>query len=120
MDGPGPARPVSCPDQSPEAMTQTQPRPRPADAQGQATSTTRKPPTLAVPERPKLAPGVKLAGQMKESAFEDPPWLIEREDGGYIQVNELLYRIAEQCDGRHTVQEIAANVSDGAGPPIGA
>src|SRR4051812_27071551 len=30
----------------------------------------------AIPERPALAPGVNLAGQMQESAFEDPPWLI--------------------------------------------
>src|SRR5207248_6312744 len=50
---------------------------------------------IVFPERPKLAPGVTLAGQMKESAFKNPPWLIEREDAGYVQVPEVLYRIAE-------------------------
>jgi hypothetical protein len=47
-------------------------------------------------ERPKLAPGVDLAGQMQESAVVNPPWLLEREEAGYIQVTELLYRVAER------------------------
>jgi putative peptide zinc metalloprotease protein len=70
---------------------------------------------VVFPERPSLAPGVTLAGQMKESAFKEPPWLIEREEAGYVQVPELLYRIAEQCDGTHTVEEIAASASESSG-----
>jgi len=69
-------------------------------------------------ERPSLAPGVTLAGQMKESAFKEPPWLIEREEAGYVQVPELLYRIAEQCDGAHTIDEIATSVSETTGQNI--
>lgn len=76
--------------------------------------------TISVPERPRLAPGVKLAGQMKESAFKDPPWLIEREGAGYVQVTEPLYRIAEQCDGQRTIEEIASAVSQATGEPLGA
>ncbi len=72
----------------------------------------------AVPDRPRLAPGVKLAGQMRESAFVDPPWLIEREGQGYVQVTELLYRIAERCDGQHTLSEIARGVSEQAGRSV--
>lgn len=70
---------------------------------------------VQVPARPALAPGVKLAGEMHESAFKDPPWLIEREGAGYVQVTELLYRIAEQCDGQHDLEEIATAVSDATG-----
>lgn len=69
-------------------------------------------PKLTVPARPTLAPGVRLAGQMRESAFKNPPWLIERGGAGYVQVTELLYRIAELCDGRRTLAEIAQTVSE--------
>lgn len=71
-----------------------------------------QPAPLRMPERPKLAPGVALAGQMRESAFVDPPWLLEREEAGYIQVTELLYRVAEQCDGQQTFDQIAQKVSE--------
>jgi putative peptide zinc metalloprotease protein len=49
---------------------------------------------------------------MEESAFQDPPWLLEREGAGYVQVTELLYRIAEACDGQRTLAEIAERVSE--------
>lgn len=71
----------------------------------------------AIPERPRLAPGVKLAGQMQESAFKEPPWLLERDGAGYVQVTELLYRIAEQSTGDHGYDAIAANLTD-AGLPV--
>ena len=54
---------------------------------------------------------------MRESAFENPPWLLEREGAGYVQVTELLYRIAEQSTGTNTVEQIAANIS-AAGKPV--
>ena len=69
-------------------------------------------PKLKLPERPQLAPDVELAGQMEESAYEDPPWLLERKESGYVQVTELLYRIAERCDGKHTYEQIAQEVSE--------
>ena len=75
---------------------------------------------LQLPERPRLAPSVKLAGQMRESAFVKPPWLIEREGAGYCQVTELLYRIAELCDGEHTPDEIAARVAQATGRNVSA
>lgn len=37
-----------------------------------------------VPDKPRLTPGVEPAGQMQESAFVDPPWLLERKDAGYV------------------------------------
>ena len=57
---------------------------------------------------------------MKESAFVDPPWLIEHEGAGYVQVTALLYQIAEQCNGRQTVDEIAARVSESYGKKVSA
>src|SRR5688572_30564931 len=54
------------------------------------------PPNL--PERPKLAEGIELMGEMKESAFKDPPWLASR-DGKFLQITEVLHRIAEQSTG---------------------
>jgi putative peptide zinc metalloprotease protein len=57
---------------------------------------------------------------MQESAFKDPPWLLEREGSGYLQVNALLYHIAEQCNGRQTTEEIASQVSAQMGQEIAA
>ena len=54
---------------------------------------------------------------MQESAFENPPWLLEREGAGYVQVTELLFRIAERCTGSNTVEDIAAAIS-AAGKPV--
>ena len=65
-----------------------------------------EPSAVEVPERPVLAPGVELVGEMKETGFEDRQWLIQR-DGRFIQLTELLYRIAEQADGTRTPGEIA-------------
>jgi putative peptide zinc metalloprotease protein len=57
---------------------------------------------------------------MEESAFEEPPWLLEREGAGYVQVTELLYRIAEACDGQRTLAEIAERVSEQTGREVSA
>jgi putative peptide zinc metalloprotease protein len=73
--------------------------------QGQA-----PPQQLQVPEQPALGDDVELLGEMKESAFLDPQWLISR-DGRYVQVTELLYRIAEQIDGTRNWQQIAEAAS---------
>ena len=75
------------------------------------------PPPVPGPERPELLAGVRPLGQMTESAYRDPPWLIDREDRGYLQVTELVHRIAERCDGRRSIDEIAADISR-AGEPV--
>src|SRR5437868_756234 len=64
------------------------------------------------PEHPRLADGVRLVGAMKESAYVDPPWLIDREGVGYLQVSQLLYQIAEACDGRRSPEEIARHITE--------
>jgi putative peptide zinc metalloprotease protein len=69
--------------------------------QGQAAA------TAEMPERPALAPNVQLIGEMKGTGFKDQQWLVQR-DGRFIQLTELLYRVAEQANGERTPREIAA------------
>jgi putative peptide zinc metalloprotease protein len=64
-----------------------------------------------VPERPVLAPGVELLGGMQATGFRDRQWLIQQ-SGRFLQVTELLYRVAERADGERTLAEIAAVVTD--------
>jgi hypothetical protein len=52
---------------------------------------------------------------MQESAFVKPPWLIERQGEGYLQVPKPLYRVAERADGEHTVGDIAREVGESEG-----
>jgi hypothetical protein len=49
-------------------------------------------------ERPRLAANVSLIGEMPETGFTEQQWLIQRA-GRFVQVTELLYRIAEHADG---------------------
>src|SRR5438309_1183434 len=72
-------------------------------------------PTLSVPdsdstERPILRANVRLVGQMRDTGFEHPQWLVQR-GGEFLQVTELLYRILEQIDGRNTFDNIAERVT---------
>lgn len=66
---------------------------------------------LIVPECPVLAPAVELVGEFRGSGYEARQWLVQR-DGQFIQVSELLYRVAEQADGEHTLDQIAATLTD--------
>jgi putative peptide zinc metalloprotease protein len=81
-------------------------------AQKQTKAPPRQPTVTAadVAERPALAPNVELQGEMQESGFNDKQWLVQR-DGRYIQLTELLYRIAEQANGQRTLDQIAEEVS---------
>ena len=67
--------------------------------------------TVEVPEHPSLAPNVRLVGEMKGTGFKDRQWLVQRDDR-FVQVTELLYRVAEQADGDRTLEEIAARVTE--------
>jgi putative peptide zinc metalloprotease protein len=86
---------------------------------GASPKQSQQPARVVVPERPKLAPGVRLVGQMQESAFDDPPWLIDRQDVGYVQVTRALHHIAEHCNGENTLEEIAAKASEASGQKLG-
>jgi putative peptide zinc metalloprotease protein len=65
----------------------------------------------SVEERPALAENVRLVGELQEGGFDQRQWLLQR-DGQFVQVTELLYRIAEQIDGKRTLDEIGAAVSE--------
>lgn len=67
--------------------------------------------TTSPVERPGLAPNVQLVGQLQASGYKDRQWLVQR-DGQFIQLSELLYRIAEHANGEHTLEEIARWVSE--------
>jgi putative peptide zinc metalloprotease protein len=62
-------------------------------------------------DRPVLAPDVELVGEFQGTGFVEPQWLIRRGER-FVQVTELLYRIAELADGRRTPDEIAEAVTD--------
>jgi outer membrane lipoprotein-sorting protein len=47
---------------------------------------------------------------MVGTGFERQPWLIER-DIQFVQLTDLLYRILETIDGRHTMDQIADQVT---------
>jgi putative peptide zinc metalloprotease protein len=66
---------------------------------------------LEAPGRPALAPGVQLVGQLAGSGFEERQWLVQR-NGHFIQLTELLYRIAANADGQRSLEEIAARVTE--------
>jgi putative peptide zinc metalloprotease protein len=67
-------------------------------------------PLMEVPEYPVLAPRVELIGEMEETGFEERQWLLRRGDR-FVQLSELLYRVAEQADGKSTHEEIAEGVT---------
>jgi putative peptide zinc metalloprotease protein len=69
---------------------------------------------------PRLASGVELLGEMKDSAFEKPPALVRRADGQMIQLSRLLYLVACQIDGSRAPEAIAALVTDDLGRSLSA
>src|SRR3989337_391622 len=67
-------------------------------------------PLLEVPEYPVLASGVELVGEMEETGFEERQWLVRRGER-FLQLSELLYRVAGQADGESTHEEMAEGVT---------
>jgi putative peptide zinc metalloprotease protein len=59
----------------------------------------------------RLAPGVELLGEMKDSGFAEPRSLVRRADGQMIQLSRLLYLVAAQMDGTRGADDIARAVS---------
>ena len=60
---------------------------------------------------PRLADGVELLGEYKDSGYARPPSLVRRADGQVIQVSPLLYRVACRIDGSRDLAAIAELVS---------
>jgi putative peptide zinc metalloprotease protein len=81
-------------------------------------STTTPPPQTTPPaaeQPPRLAEGVELAGEYKDSGFKTPPWIVRRADGQVVQLPRMLYMVAEQADGARSVDEIAERVTEASG-----
>src|SRR5687768_13914698 len=66
---------------------------------------------IEIPELPALAPGVQLVGELPETGFEQKQWLAVRK-GTFIQLGELLYRVAELANGERTLDEIAQSMTE--------
>ncbi|HEY6497382.1 MAG TPA: hypothetical protein VIZ43_29235 [Trebonia sp.] len=60
---------------------------------------------------PRLADGVELLGELKDSGFAEPQSLVRRADGQVIQLSRLLYLVASLIDGARGADDIAARVS---------
>ena len=61
---------------------------------------------------PRLAAGIELIGRFEDSGFKEPPFIARRTDGQVVQLPEMLYRLAEQVDGRRDTQAIAESFSE--------
>ena len=60
---------------------------------------------------PRLAEGVELLGEYKDSGYSQPPSLVRRADGQVIQMSALLYQVTCRIDGSRDPAAIAALVS---------
>ena len=69
---------------------------------------------------PRLAEGVELLGEYKDSAYSQPPSLVRRADGQVIQMSPLLYQVACRIDGSRGPDAIAALVSADLGRSLNA
>src|SRR5918998_4282159 len=61
---------------------------------------------------PRLAAGIELIGEYKESGYKKPPYIARRADGQTIQMPQLLYQVAEEVDGKAAYGEIAERVTE--------
>jgi putative peptide zinc metalloprotease protein len=69
---------------------------------------------------PRLADGIELLGEYKDSGYTDAPSLIRRADGQVIQMSRLLYLVASRIDGSRNLAAIAQLVSDDLGRAVSA
>ena len=60
---------------------------------------------------PRLAEGVELLGEYKDSGYAQPPSLVRRPDGQVIQMSPLLYGVACRIDGSRDPAAIADLIS---------
>jgi putative peptide zinc metalloprotease protein len=73
-----------------------------------------------IAEAPRLAEGVELLGEYKDSGYSQPPSLVRRPDGQIIQMSPLLYRVTCRIDGSRNPAAIAELVSEDLGRTLNA
>jgi putative peptide zinc metalloprotease protein len=66
-------------------------------------------------DRPRLADGIELLGELKDSGFAEPPSLVRRADGQVIQLSRLLYLVSCLLDGSRGPDGIASAVGGALG-----
>jgi putative peptide zinc metalloprotease protein len=71
-------------------------------------------------QAPRLAEGVELLGEYKDSGYRQPPSLVRRPDGQIIQMSPLLYRVMCRIDGTRDPAAIAKLVSEDLGRTLSA
>ena len=71
-------------------------------------------------EAPRLADGVELLGEYKNSGHGQPPSLVRRADGQVVQMSRLLYLVTRRIDGCRDPAAIAALVADELGRALNA
>src|ERR1700722_17671335 len=59
----------------------------------------------------RLAGGIELLGDLKDSGFAEPRSLIRRVDGQVIQLSRLLYLVSSLMDGTRGPEDIANAVA---------
>jgi putative peptide zinc metalloprotease protein len=74
----------------------------------------------ALPPVPRLADGVELLGEYKDSGYSRAPSLVRRADGQVIQMSRLLYLVASRIDGFLGPAAIAELVSEDLGRSLDA
>jgi putative peptide zinc metalloprotease protein len=77
-------------------------------------------PEVTVAEAPRLALGVELLGEFKNSGYSPPPFLVRRPDGQVIQMSRLLYLVAGLINGIRSAAVIAELASADLGRSLGA
>ncbi|MDQ1700300.1 MAG: putative peptide zinc metalloprotease protein [Frankiaceae bacterium] len=70
------------------------------------------PQSATEPRPPRLADGVTLLGEYEGSGYTSPHYLARRKSGSVVQLTELLFLVADACDGQRSVEQIAAQVSE--------
>ena len=63
------------------------------------------------PDRLRLREGTELLGRYEGSAYEQPTYLVRRNDGQVIHFSHLLYLVASLLDGSRDVDAIADEAS---------
>ncbi|HEX7166301.1 MAG TPA: hypothetical protein VF230_04900 [Acidimicrobiales bacterium] len=61
---------------------------------------------------PRLADGIELVGEFEGSGYKEPHFIARRDDGQVVQLTELLFHVADACDGECGWDEIAERVSE--------
>jgi putative peptide zinc metalloprotease protein len=62
--------------------------------------------------KPSLADGVTLLGEYEGSGYKEPHYLARKPNGGVVQLSQLLFLVADACDGGRDRAQIAAQVSE--------